>query len=79
MTTKVRTQAVVRLEIEIATGVYGADCTMEQILSQAATEGVNATKRLLEGKGRVIGTPKVVTVTTAPETGIFDELFGAKS
>lgn len=74
---RITTQSVVRIEIEVRTGTYGSESTMDQIIQQASKEGVAiATRLLAEGKvaGRVVGEPKVLTVTTGPDEGLFGVL-----
>ena len=73
---RISTQSYVQVMIQIPTGVYGKECTMAQIIDQASREGRNAALALVNGKGKVIGEPKVVTVTTESENGLFG-IFGS--
>lgn len=73
MKKRITTQSVVELRVRVNTGTYGPECTMDQILSQAATEGVQLVRSLLVRndtvKGVIVGEPKVITTTT-DEAGI---------
>lgn len=68
----VRTKTVVRVEIELNTGTFGSGATMQEITTQAAAEGVRIATEMLAGArasggGRVVGHPRVQTVTTLPD------------
>lgn len=58
-----RARALIELTLEVdADGVWGEECTIGQMHSQASNETVAHVKNVLQGKGvraRIVGTPKV--------------------
>jgi hypothetical protein len=67
MAKRVSTLALIQITVEMRCGTYGPECTMGQILEQAAREGRGAAVAVMQGKGRVIGDPVVRTVTTVED------------
>jgi hypothetical protein len=71
----VKTKTIVRVEIEFNTGTFGPGSTMQEITTQASAEGMRIATEMLAGAkapggGRVVGKPRVQTVTTLPDDGI---------
>ena len=61
---RVQSTATVLVTVEVThSGPWGADCTVEQVFSQAGKESVQRVCSLLTESGmRVVGEPKVTAV-----------------
>jgi len=69
---KVTANARIRIEIEVSAGsTWGTTTQLEQVHHQATQGAINFLERTLinhgEGRIRIVGEPKVLTVITAEE------------
>lgn len=53
-----------RVEIELDVSTYGTTVSLHDIAQQAEREGLAKLRAMLADKGRMIGTPRVIAVTT---------------
>ena len=55
--------ARVQVTVEVYAGVWGADCTVDQIHKQASRDAVEKVKNLVNSiSARVVGEPKVTAI-----------------
>lgn len=70
MSSTIRAIARVQVTVEVETGAWGKECTMEQVHQQAGHSGAQMVRQAMSGKSldptpfRIIGEPKVTAIIT---------------
>ena len=67
MKKEIRGKANVRVTVEVDVGVWGNDCTLEQLLKQSAESALNKVRKQLgDSQMRIVGEPSVTAVLGKP-------------